>query len=288
MSLAVRSAPFTDRPIGRIVRSDLESWVKHMDSSGLAPGTVKTRFNNVRTVFRAALADRVIGTDPSEGVRLPRRRRGEMAMSIPTPEQVGSLLGAADERFRTFIGLCAFAGLRLGEAAAVQVADLDLVRKELRVRRQVQRVNGGSVEIRRPKYGSERVIYLAEGLTEMLDRHLELCGTHGSQGWLFAGAGGDPPHQNSVGYWWRKTQSDAGIGGLKLHDLRHFYASGLIASGCDVVTVQRSLGHASATTTLNTYAHLWPSAEDRTRKAADSILSMTEAAASWKATHSPD
>ena len=59
---------------------------------------------------------------------------------------------------------------------------------------------------------------------------------------------------------------------VTLHDLRHFYASGLIAAGCDVVTVQRALGHASATTTLNTYAHLWPSAEDRTRAAASDLM----------------
>ena len=39
------------------------------------------------------------------------------------------------------------------------------------------------------------------------------------------------------------------------------------------MTVQRSLGHSKATTTLNTYAHLWPTAEDRTRKAAESIMS---------------
>ena len=56
-----------------------------------------------------------------------------------------------------------------------------------------------------------------------------------------------------------------------LHDLRHFYASGLIAAGCDVVTVQRALGHAKATTNLETYSHLWPSAEDRTRAAAATI-----------------
>ncbi|MGI8955193.1 MAG: tyrosine-type recombinase/integrase, partial [Nocardioidaceae bacterium] len=60
---------------------------------------------------------------------------------------------------------------------------------------------------------------------------------------------------------------------VKLHDLRHFYASGLIAQGCDVVKVQRSLGHSKATTTLNTYSHLWPTAEDRTRKAADAMMS---------------
>jgi integrase len=53
-----------------------------------------------------------------------------------------------------------------------------------------------------------------------------------------------------------------------LHDLRRFYPSGLIASGCDVVAVQRALGHTTSTTTLTTYAHLWPTAEDRVRDAA--------------------
>jgi integrase len=60
------------------------------------------------------------------------------------------------------------------------------------------------------------------------------------------------------------------VTGVRLHDLRHFYASGLIADGCDVVTVQRALGHAKASTTLDTYAKLWPSGEDRTRRAASS------------------
>lgn len=70
-----------------------------------------------------------------------------------------------------------------------------------------------------------------------------------------------------MGYWWRLTRKGAGCPSLRLHLLRHFFASGLIAAGCDVVTVQRALGHSSATVTLNTYAHLWPSAEDRTRLA---------------------
>jgi site-specific recombinase XerD len=45
-----------------------------------------------------------------------------------------------------------------------------------------------------------------------------------------------------------------------MHDLWHFYASGLIANGCDVVTVQQAMGHSNATTTLATYSHLWPTA----------------------------
>jgi integrase len=48
-------------------------------------------------------------------------------------------------------------------------------------------------------------------------------------------------------------------------------ASGLIAAGCDVVTVQRALGHVAPSITLNTYSHLWPTAEDRTRVAAADI-----------------
>ena len=228
---------------------------------------------DVRSVFRAAVKDRVIGSDPTDGVRLPRGRRADVAMSIPAPEEVGQLMAAADERFEPFIALCAFAGLRLDEAAGVQLGDVDFLRRSLKVSRQVQRVNGGAIDVRAPKYGSERVVYLADSLIDVLAQRVTSHGTTGKERWLFAGEGDDPPHQNTVGYWWRKTLSDAGLSAIKLHDLRHFYASGLIAAGCDVVTVQRSLGHAKATTTLNTYARLWPTAEDRTRKAAESIMS---------------
>ena len=75
---------------------------------------------------------------------------------------------------------------------------------------------------------------------------------------MFEATPHQPPHQNTVGHQWRQACTRAGITGVTLLDLRHFYASGLIAAGCDVVTVQRALGHAKATTTLNTYAHLWP------------------------------
>jgi integrase len=74
---------------------------------------------------------------------------------------------------------------------------------------------------------------------------------------------------------WRKRTTAAGLGGFRLHDLRLFFASGLIASGCDVVTVQRALGHASTTTTLNTYGHLWPDAEDRTRAATEGLMAAS-------------
>lgn len=282
MSLAARSVPFAGKPMKQVRRSDVETWIKQMNAAGLAPGTIKTRYVNVRSVFRAAVKDRVIGTDPTDAVRLPRGRRPDIAMSIPTPEDVGQLMAVADERFQPFIALCAFAGLRLGEAAGVQLGDVDFLRKSLKVSRQVQRVNGGAIDVRAPKYRSERVVYLADSLVTVLAKHVAAHGTTGNDRWLFAGDGDGPPHQNTVSYWWRKTLRDAELSGIKLHDLRHFYASGLIAAGCDVVTVQRSLGHSKATTTLNTYAHLWPTAEDRTRKAAESIMSVSLGEPAWR------
>jgi integrase len=282
MTLAAESVTFWDVPMRSIRRSHVEEWVKRMQTKprgekrpiGLAPGTIRTRFNNVAAIFRAAVLDRVISVDPSKGVTLPRVRRAEAAMTIPTTAQVGALLRAAEGSFSAFLALAAFAGLRLGEAAATQVGDIDFLGRLLHVRRQVQRRDGGGVDIRPPKYGSERTISIPDHLVTVLARHLEerRLGAVAGSAWLFEGEPGQPPHQNTVGYRWRRTCSGAGVSGFKLHDLRHFYASGLIASGCDVVTVQRALGHRSPSVTLNTYAHLWPTAEDRTRAAAQALM----------------
>jgi integrase len=269
MKLAVSSTTFYKVRLRDVRPSHLEQWVKAMAVKGLAPGTIRTRFNNVHSLLRGAMRDRMIASDPAAAVRLPRGRTREAAM-LPTVEQVGALLAAANITFRPFIALCAFAGLRLGEAAAVQVDDIDFLRRTSTVHRQVQRAKKGAVEISPPKYGSERTVYLPDELVTMLAQHVERVDDTASR-WLFRGRGDNPPHQNSVGYWWRATKKAAGVE-MKLHDCRHFFASGLIADGCDVVTVQRALGHKSPTTTLNTYAHLWPTAEDRTRSAAARML----------------
>lgn len=190
MNLAARSVPFADQPLRALRRSHLEAWIKAMTARGLAPGTVHTRVQNVRGVLRGAVADRLIPRDPSEGVRLPRRRRAEAAMRLPTPTEVRALLEAADESFRPFLGLCAFAGLRLGEAAAVQVGDVDFLRRTLRVARQVQRAGGGEVDVRLPKSGSERTVFLAPSLVDLL------ASSCPREGWLFPALGGGPVTAN--------------------------------------------------------------------------------------------
>jgi integrase len=67
--------------------------------------------------------------------------------------------------------------------------------------------------------------------------------------------------------------------GFRFHDLRHFFASVLIAGGCDVKAVQAAMRHGAASMTLDVYAGLWPDADDRARQAASAALAMRPAAA---------
>jgi integrase len=96
---------------------------------------------------------------------------------------------------------------------------------------------------------------------------------------LVAEDSGAPIPQNRFSQTWARAVERVGLpAGTRYHDLRHTFASALIAAGCSVKAVQTALGHESATTTLNTYAHLWPSDSDRTRAALDAFLTgMLEA-----------
>ena len=118
----------------------------------------------------------------------------------------------------------------------------------------------------RPSF-RQGVCWLGAGTPCVLSEHVRTVGIR-PDGWLFVGPAGNPPHQNTVRGEWLRTVRTARVTGVKLHDLRYFYASALIAQGCDVVTVQRALGHTSAATTLSTYSHLWPDAADRAAAAA--------------------
>jgi integrase len=175
------------------------------------------------------------------------------------------------------VALCAFAGLRLGETAALKAGDLDAVAKTLKVARQVQRERGSGVDVTPQLRLRADCLPVGRTTCRTNSSHCSLCTWTRTQGgsldgWFLLGENGNPPHQNSLGYWWRKTREAIGYPTPRLHDLRHLYASGLIAAGCDVVTAPCSLGHSSATITLNTYAHLWPSAQDRTRAASSRLF----------------
>ncbi|PQM52027.1 tyrosine-type recombinase/integrase [Mycolicibacter virginiensis] len=277
MDLAANNVTFGNVTFGDLRMSHIEEWVKRMQDRGLEATTIRTRFSNVRSVIRAAVKDRVAPRDVTVGVKLPRVRKSAAAMSIPTAKEVGATIRATTDiepTYGAFIAVCAFAGLRRGEASALKISDVDFMRREIHVQRQVQWTDDGRMEIRGPKYGSERTIFAPEGMVTILAEHVRLYrGGDDPDRWLFPSSRDKalPAHAATVGRWWRIVRQKVNID-YRLHDLRHFYASGLIAAGCDVVTVQRALGHSSASVTLDTYGHLWPDANDRTRKAAEGLV----------------
>ncbi|WP_278373410.1 tyrosine-type recombinase/integrase [Brevibacterium casei] len=276
---AVRSTPFLNRQLDKITVNDVQAWVKSMTkpngrrNKGLEPSTIKTRYNYLHMCFSAAKKARKIGVVPSEDVTLPRLKRGGSSMLIPEPEQVRQVLESSEPYFATFISLCAFAGLRLGEAAGMQLDDVDFLKRTISVNRQVQGATNSEIRVGEPKYGSRRTIHVSERLIEVLSRHIADYGIREDENgqWLLSN-GGHLFQRGSAGHYWREARAKVGMDDFTLHSLRHFFASGLIAAGCDVVTVQHALGHSTPAITLNTYGHLWPNADDKTRSAGTALM----------------
>lgn len=272
------SIGFADVPIRSVTENHVRQWMKAQRlpgpkrKRGLAASTRRTRFNYIRMCFAAAIRARLIRHDPTVAITPPKVPKAETKMRIPTPEQVAQALAVAPVDFRAFVAVCAFAGLRLGEAAGLQLGDIDFLRRTLTLERQIQGQVNSRTALTSPKYESARVIYLPDDLVMLLSRHIEHLAPYGEDGYLFS-LRGYVYNRNSAGNQWRRVRQQVGMDEFTLHDLRHFYASGLIAAGCDVVTVQHALGHSSPSITLNTYSHLWPKAEDRTRNAAAGLMS---------------
>ncbi|WP_394524405.1 hypothetical protein [Paenarthrobacter nicotinovorans] len=81
------------------------------------------------------------------------------AMTIPTPEQLGEALKVAPDFFAPFISVCAFAGLRLGEAAGLQLGDVDFLRRTISVSRQIQGSTKTEAEVVPPKHGDRSGLF---------------------------------------------------------------------------------------------------------------------------------
>jgi integrase len=251
IEFAARTFPYAHLPLRQLRHEHIETWVKTMHDDGLAPATVRTRFATIRAALYAAMRDGLLDTNPAIGVRLPRATGRATRTVMPSKDQVATLIRVTASPYDTLFALCAYAGLRLGEARALTWDDIDLDNRVLTVRQQLRLTPGGGWETAPPKYGSYRSVPIAPELGRVLARHPgtgpELA-VHGPEG--------APVHPGSAHLVWTRQRASCGLPrGLRLHDLRHFYASRLIADRADILTVQRRLGHARASTTLDVYAH---------------------------------
>jgi integrase len=148
----------------------------------------------------------------------------------------------------------------------------------VRVDRQLLLMPGGEPVLAPPKTeASRRTVPLPQVVLDELGRHFDLLELTPADGerLVFTNEDGDPIRRTRFSEAWRPMARAAGLPiGTGMHSLRHFYASLLIRHGESVKTVQARLGHASAVETLNTYSHLWPDSEDRTRQAVDDVLGV--------------
>ncbi|HEV3352773.1 MAG TPA: tyrosine-type recombinase/integrase [Acidimicrobiales bacterium] len=256
-----------ERPIGSIRRSEIQGWVKDR-SEVLAPGSVELVYRWVSTIFKAAVGDRLIAVSPCTGIKLPKQDRGEI---VPLAiEAVEAFADAVPERYRALILFAAGTGLRQGECFGLTVDRVDFLRRIVRVDRQLVTVKGGVPQFGPPKsQAGFRTVPMPVVVTETLAAHLKQF-EPGAQKLAFTNSKGTPLRRSTFGDTWRRAVAAAPVpSGTTFHDLRHFYASLLIAHGCSVKAVQKRLGHQSALETLDTYSHLWPDSDDQTRDAID-------------------
>ncbi|MGI8614894.1 MAG: tyrosine-type recombinase/integrase [Nocardioidaceae bacterium] len=246
--------------------SDVQGLVKGL-SLTLAPSTVRVSYSTVRSLFKAAVEDRLIISSPCVRMRLPSGTGSSKVLVIPAVETVWAIGEQLPGHWRAVVYVAAGLGLRPGEVFGLQVGDVDFLRRSVRVDRQLDD-HGQLVPLKTE--ASYRTVPLPDVVAAELSRHLAGRGRDG--GLVFVGQDRQPVKRNSFAKTWRRAVGSADATELRLHDLRHVYASALIAAGESVKTVQRRLGHTSATTTLDTYSHLWPDSDERTRAAVDSYL----------------
>ncbi len=125
------------------------------------------------------------------------------------------------------------------------------------------------VRDRRPAFGPPksaagyRTVPMPAVVTDVVGAHLARFRAR-KFGLVFTDTYGDPLRKSTFSDQWRHAARIAGLPDtVTFHDLRHFYASLLIAKGCSIKTVQKRLGHQSAMESLDTYSHLWRTATMR-------------------------
>lgn len=256
------------RPLAEVRPSEVQAWVKRLTGT-LAPSTVGVVHRIVAGIFKAAVRDRRVTSSPCEGTRLPKRQ--PKRVDPMDTEMVADLLAAVPDRYRALFVLAAGTGMRQGEILGLTVDRVDFLRRQVVVDRQLVLLPGGAPYLAPPKTAaSHRVIPLPQLVLDALAAHLAAFPV-GAEGFVFTGDTGKPIRRTAFSAKiWRPAMRGAGITREEtFHGLRHHYASLLIRHGESVKTVQARLGHASASETLDTYSHLWPDSDDRTREAVD-------------------
>lgn len=251
--------------LDEISRKDIKSFIIKKQNSGLAPNTVRIMRAYLSSVLTQAVDDELIEINPASNTgRYIKKNDAKSGANPFTWEEKATFEQEMLKRFPRHYPffVCALrTGMREGELIALKPGDIDF--------------KGGFIEVKRncvrgvistPKNGRTRRVDMTAQLAEILESHLIYRkketlskGWKKPSEWLFYNEAGrilDVAHlRNRVFY---KCLEKAKIRRIRIHDLRHTYATLRIQAGHNIADVSRQLGHHSIRITVDTYYHWMP------------------------------
>jgi integrase len=232
---------------------------------GLAPKTVR----NIHGTIHAALQDAVrwgyVARNVASAVELPKGMAPEM--HVWSPEELRAFLDQvrSDRLFAAWL-LMVTTGMRRGELAGLRWIDVDLDAGRVSPRRPRVVVNY-EVVVSEPKTTKgRRSLALDPATAAALRRHrtqqaqerLAAGPLWQDSGLVFAWPDGSPIHPQRFSSWFEQHARAAGLPRIRLHDVRHSYATAALAAGIPAKVVSERLGHANIAITMDTYSHVLP------------------------------
>jgi integrase len=235
---------------------------------GLSNRTVLHDFRLLHKVLKDGVKLGLIAVNPCDSVDPPRPVDKEMKFLCPDEvDKFFSTVREAPWPYYYLFYTMLFTGLRRSEALALIWGNLDLDLCALSVSQTLYKLSGGQYVIQPPKTRkSRRQVTMPPSLALLLRDYKEQVETRrfllgrplSDTDFVFAHPDGGPLDPSSVTHTFLKTVRRAGLEGLRLHDLRHSYASLMMAAGVNIKVISQSMGHANIGITLDTYGHLLP------------------------------
>jgi integrase len=274
-------------PVDQIDADEVARWVVWLEAQEwkgkpIAARTAKSRHSLLSQILGAAAIKGHRTGNPARGAKLTRGRKRKMV--VLTQSELAVLLHFVPERWRPLVLWLAGTGMRWGEATALTWGDLDRDARPMLVHidKAWQRTEKGVGHVLGPPKtdAGERTIGVPDALVTQIGTHRR------GDALLFPSKVGKPIWSSSFysGVWLPALNraNDAEVceaAGLtpigkrpRVHDMRHFHASQLIAAGRPLPYIQARLGHEKITTTVDTYGHLLPDAQQGDADAVALIL----------------
>jgi integrase len=253
---------FGSTPIGKLDRTALRAWVADMGSpagGNLAPATIHRVVQLLNKCINAAFEDRLIPHNPVAKLPLPRIERREMRF-LDTDE-IWKLADAIDDRYRGFVLLGAYGGLRLGEMLGLRWSRVDLLRRRVHVAETLVDI-GGTISFGPPKTrAAVRSVPLPAFVCEEISRLASK--PFDPDELVFRSPDGHPIRATLFRRrFWAPAVRDAGLDPFRIHDLRHTAVSLWIAEGANPKHVAVMAGHTSVSVVLDRYGHLYEQGDD--------------------------